>query len=237
MNIRILFDGKGLGKQYKTGWGFSCLIGENLLFDTGPDCRALSFNMAKLGIRPESLEAIVISHEHDDHSGGLWKLCGTASKARIFHCPRSGREFLSKIQKLKNAHSPVRKRLKIEEKVFSTGSMPGMHRGKPIVEQSLVLKGDGGLIVITGCAHPGLLFVVRHVKKLFPVLPVRALIGGFHLKDSSEQEIKRICLELKTEGIRRIVTGHCTGDKATRIFSKYFSPCFRAIKVGLCVNI
>jgi 7,8-dihydropterin-6-yl-methyl-4-(beta-D-ribofuranosyl)aminobenzene 5'-phosphate synthase len=72
--VNILSDNYSCRSDLETGWGFSCLIkgtGKTLLFDTGGSGAKLMRNMGKMGIAPEEVEAVILSHIHADHAGGL----------------------------------------------------------------------------------------------------------------------------------------------------------------------
>jgi len=70
--ITIVYDNEA-NASLKSGWGFSCLIEteEKILFDTGDSGEKLIYNLRQLNIQPESIDAVVISHNHWDHTGGL----------------------------------------------------------------------------------------------------------------------------------------------------------------------
>jgi 7,8-dihydropterin-6-yl-methyl-4-(beta-D-ribofuranosyl)aminobenzene 5'-phosphate synthase len=56
------------------GWGFSCLtqgLEQNILFDTGSNGESLQYNLKLMGLRAEDVQAVVLSHAHFDHTGGL----------------------------------------------------------------------------------------------------------------------------------------------------------------------
>ena len=78
MKITIVYDNCTVKAGLKTGWGFSSLIETDdappILFDTGADGTALLHNMKQLGIDPARIGAIVISHHHYDHTGGLFNI-------------------------------------------------------------------------------------------------------------------------------------------------------------------
>lgn len=71
MKVTVLYDNARLEKDLKTGWGFSALIDQDVMFDTGGDYAALLENMRELNIDPKEIKSVVLSHGHGDHTGGL----------------------------------------------------------------------------------------------------------------------------------------------------------------------
>ncbi len=80
-----------------------------------------------------------------------------------------------------------------------------------------VIESAQGLVVLTGCAHNGVLNMIAATHKAFPDQPIQAVIGGFHLHHEDEETVSRIGKALLEEGIQIIVTGHCTGDTPVEI--------------------
>jgi 7,8-dihydropterin-6-yl-methyl-4-(beta-D-ribofuranosyl)aminobenzene 5'-phosphate synthase len=155
MKITIVYDNEA-NPGLKSGWGFSCLIEtqERILFDTGDSGEKLIYNLKQLNIQPESIDAVVISHNHWDHTGGLKEFLKLNNNAKIFH-PES-----------------FSKSTEIFTGVHSTGAL-----GKLIKEQSLIVNAGKGNVVITGCAHPGLENIIEKSRKLGEIYGV---VGGFH---------------------------------------------------------
>lgn len=143
-------------KDLKSGWGFACLIEakEKILFDTGDSGENLIYNLRQLNIQPERIGAVVISHNHWDHTGGLEEFLKLNNGAKVFH-PKSFSD-------------PT----EIFQGVYSTGAL-----GTFIKEQSLVVNTEKGNIVITGCAHPGLGEIIEKATQLGKIYGV---LGGFH---------------------------------------------------------
>jgi len=176
MRITILYDSYKYKKlpELRTGWGFSCLIEtdeKNILFDTGWDGNILLNNMKYLGIDPEKIDIVVISHFHWDHCGGLPQILRIDKKIDVY-VPKYFSTHLKKEIKYRANLFEVLKSEEICEDVYTTGEL-----GKDIKEQSIILKTEKGLIVVTGCAHPSIgeiLNVASNYGKVF------GLIGGFH---------------------------------------------------------
>lgn len=83
-------------------------------------------------------------------------------------------------------------------------------------DQALWMNAKGtGPIVITGCAHAGLINTLLHVQKIGNFKQIHTLIGGTHLVDRTDQYFQQTVNELKKCGLKLISPCHCTGFKAT----------------------
>ena len=180
--------------QLKSGWGFSCLIEakEKILFDTGDSGENLIYNLRQLNIQPENIAAVVISHNHWDHAGGLKDFSKLNSNAKVFR-PKSFSE-------------PT----EISPGVHSTGAL-----GKLIKEQSLVVNTEKGNLVITGCAHPGLGKIIDKATQLGKIYGV---LGGFHGFSDLEKlrPIKLIAPCHCTQHIQQLRQSYPVGFKEIR---------------------
>lgn len=68
-------------------------------------------------------------------------------------------------------------------------------------EQSIVVKLDEGLAVFSSCSHCGPDVVMAEVHQFMPDQPIRALIGGFHLYDTPDEEVRALAGRMKNEGV------------------------------------
>ncbi len=230
MKITIIVDNNPYLRGLKTAWGFSALIErENirLLFDTGPSPEVLDYNMKKLGISQEKIRYIFLSHKHMDHIGGLEAALRKGQK--VFILP----SFPSSVKKLIKEKGGVPVEVKDEKEIlpnfYSSGPM-----GTWIKEQSLFIRTSGRLIVITGCAHPGVLNIARRGKKLGNIA---LLLGGFHLAWSHKSEVERIAEKLKKIGVKTVAPLHCSGEISRRVFSHFFGKNLIKGGIGFIFNI
>ena len=180
MKLSIVYDNEAK-VGFISDWGFSCVIESGdwkILFDTGASGKILIHNLQQLGLQKEDIEIIALSHKHWDHIGGL----SAVLHPDVAVCLPSSFPLGLKKYVAKNAARVVEvsEPKKIIPEVYTTGEV-----GIPVKEQSLVLetKGGEGVVVITGCAHPGLDAILEAAKvfgKLYGV------IGGFHGFDKLE---------------------------------------------------
>jgi len=90
-----------------------------------------------------------------------------------------------------------------------------------IGEQAVVLNAKGkGLVVLSGCAHRGIVNTVKHAQKMTGVEKVQAVIGGYHLIGVKPGIIQRTIADIKTIAPEYIVATHCTGFEAISAFAR-----------------
>ena len=81
-------------------------------------------------------------------------------------------------------------------------------------EQSLVFETEKGLVIFNSCSHAGAASIIEEVSATFPGQKVYAMLGGFHLYNKTEAEVRSFARKLEKADVERIFTGHCTGDVA-----------------------
>lgn len=88
-------------------------------------------------------------------------------------------------------------------------------------EQALFFKVKGkGLVVLSGCAHAGIVNTVRQAQKIAGTDRIHAIMGGFHLINAKPEIIQRTVTDIKAMKPDMIIPAHCTGFEATVAFSR-----------------
>lgn len=232
--ITILYDNLSFDPTLQSGWGFACMIEgleKTILFDSGGNGEILLSNMKRLGIAPKDVDFIVLSHEHKDHTGGLDSFLSEGSQARVFLPASFSLEIKGMVKSSGGDYVEVSQLVKICKDVYSTGEL-----GSLIREQGLVIKVSKGLIVITGCAHPGIVHMLEALKEEFRE-SFYLVLGGLHLFNLREDEIEGTIERLKEIGVLKLAPAHCSGDKARELIEKHYGEHFVKLGVGAKVMV
>ena len=234
VQITVVYDNNPGKMGLKADWGFSCIIwglDRTILFDTGQQPSILMSNMAKLGIDPKHVEVIMLSHEHYDHVGGLTGILDANPDVTVYLLKSFAQRYKKMVKSYGAQIVEVSDPLLISKNALSTGEL----RSPVINEQSLLILTDKGLIVITGCAHPGVVNIVERAKKLTKQ-QVLLLLGGFHLMSWDEVNIRKIISRLKELGVRYVGPGHCSGTSARKLFKEEYSKGYINCVVGRTIS-
>lgn len=78
-------------------------------------------------------------------------------------------------------------------------------------DMSLIIRTEKGLVLLSGCGHSGIINTIEHMKNNLQQQPLVAAIGGFHLFQNTDEQIKWTADQLKKSGIRYFMGAHCTG--------------------------
>ena len=234
LRIRVIFDNVRYNEQLKSAWGFSCIIegmSQVILFDTGSDGNILLSNLRKMGINLRDVDAVFLSHIHGDHTGGLSVFLQTNPSVIVYlpaSFPPSSRESITGSgSQFKTLEKPE----KLFDQVYTTGEL-----GFWIKEQSLVIDTPKGLVIVTGCAHPGIVQIVSRAKNWLRK-KVYLLVGGFHLEGQPQRELQRIADELNKLGVEKVAPSHCTGEAARKVFRDLWGQNFLESGVGAVIEL
>lgn len=224
-----VYDNYRTEPRLKTGWGFATVVktpNEIILFDTGGDSETLLFNMKEMEIAPGSIDTIFVSHIHADHAGGLEGFLEKNNHATVFipsSFPDSVRTMITdKGARFVDVSGPRQ----ICGFAFSTGELYG-----PPQEQSLIINTTNGLVVITGCAHSGIVSIVENVTQMFPEEKVYLALGGFHSPPIAAVKA------LRQLGVQNVAPSHCTGDRAIAAFQEQYGAHFIEYGVGRTIEV
>ena len=233
LKITILHDNNPSDPRLKTDWGFSALVeyhGETVLFDTGGDGRILLANMQVLGMDPARIQSVVLSHAHGDHTGGLIALLDGNRKPTVYLLPSFADAYKNQVMQLTQVSEVTHGQL-IADGISTTGEIQGN-----IPEQALLIRTENGLVIVTGCAHPGIVRIIERAVELTND-PVYLVLGGFHLGDKNKTDISAILADFRRLGVQNVAPCHCSGENAIAMFAAEYGQAFVQAGVGTVITL
>ena len=234
LSITIIYDNNPFKTELLTGWGYSCLIRgveKTILFDTGGDGAVLLANMKKLAIDPGEIDIAVLSHIHGDHVGGLERFLEVNHEVTVYLPQSFPTLFKDKLRSSRIKIREIHGSTKICKNVYSTGEC-----GPWIKEQSLIVRTERGGIVITGCAHPGIIKIIKEAKKIIHDEHVILTIGGFHLLNQSKKELGEMIYNFRELGVMHVGPCHCSGELARQMFFEEYQEYFIDVGAGKVIS-
>lgn len=266
MKLKVLVDNNTFINMYYLGEpAVSYYIEDEntkILFDTGYSNIFIE-NAKKMNIDLNKLDKIVISHGHDDHTGGLIHLLKNKTNIELITHPESlnykekdneyigssmNKQDLKKVCSLKLSKEP----LNISKNITYLGEIPqsnnfetrevigkcnidGKMINDTVIEDSaIVYKGNKGLFIITGCSHSGICNMLEYAKNVCNDNRIYGVIGGFHLFDVNER-LKKTINYLNENNIKLLYPCHCVSLKAKIELAKHLNT--NEVGVGLEINI
>jgi 7,8-dihydropterin-6-yl-methyl-4-(beta-D-ribofuranosyl)aminobenzene 5'-phosphate synthase len=235
MKFTILYNNYFYREGTKPDWGFSCLIEgaeKTILFDTGTHPGILLHNVDTLGVDLKKVEQIVISHNHQDHIGGLSAVLEKNHEVSVYLPVSFARDVVRSLKFKKAVVVSVDEPKEICPNVYTTGEM-----GLEIKEQSLIINTNMGLVIVTGCSHQGIVEILKWAKELFN-RPIYLVFGGFHLGQESIAEIDEIIGQFKEIGVEKCGATHCTGETgAFEMFKEAYGENYIPMGTGRILEI
>jgi len=231
MKITLIAEGSTKKDREALRWGISFLVG-NVLFDTFGRADIFEENVCRYKIDLSQVRHVVISHEDWDHIAGLENLLRERPKMKVFLCKKTGPVLKKIVRDSGGSLTLVDSPRRIAPGVFSLGQMRANTGRGILYEQAVVAKSREGFSVITGCAHPGIVRIVKRAIKIFGK-NISAVCGGFHMKDNTADQNREIIRQLHALGVKRVIPLHCTGAPAFRLFKRVFkNNCLRLKRGG-----
>jgi len=224
--ITIVYDNTAARPDLRTDWGFSALVdfhGQRVLFDVGSKPDIFLANLKQLGIEKTSIQSTIISHEQSSHTGGIYKVLPAGL---IYFLDSFSKRYPAADAvglEAKRSNAPTQ----LGPGIYSTGEIAG---SPP--EQALVIETSKGLVMLVSCAHPGIARMVETVEKQRNAKSIRMIVGGLHMYEQSEQQVRPVLAQLQKLNVQSVVLGHCTGDLAMRIFREAYGDRFAAAGAG-----
>lgn len=242
------------GLCYEHGLSFYIETNKHkLLLDTGCT-DAFIKNADKLGIDLKKVDTVVLSHGHYDHAGGILFFAEINPNAKIYMQETAGKDYYNLRDNQEKYIGIDKSILKlpqvvllngdcrIDEELYVFTDISGRKywpesnlllkekREDQFVqdifrhEQCLVVSEKQERVLLSGCAHNGVLNILEAYKERFDEMPDK-VISGFHMMKKSEYTLKEIetiedtARELKKLSTR-FYTGHCTGEPAFELMKK-----------------
>ncbi|OFY60259.1 MAG: hypothetical protein A2V50_00115 [Bacteroidetes bacterium RBG_19FT_COMBO_42_10] len=234
VTVSVIYDNYIHVDGLQADWGFSIMVeglDKTILFDTGTKPDVFASNFKKMGLNASKVDYLVISHEHGDHTEGIPAFLEMKKDIPVLIPYSFSDKFKKEMTGLGLEPLLVKEPARICENLYTSGEFDF-----EIAEQALVLDTRNGLVVMTGCSHPGIVKMLNKIKSDFNK-NIYMVFGGFHLLQKSDKEMNTIISEMKALGVVKCGATHCTGDKQIQMFKDSFGDNYFELGVGNTIVI
>ncbi|MBO0348265.1 MBL fold metallo-hydrolase [Phormidium pseudopriestleyi FRX01] len=261
--VTVLVENTASGRGLLGEHGVSYFIetaGSQILFDTGQGL-ALKHNAKQLEISFSDIDAVVLSHGHYDHAGGLMTVLENSYPRLFLHpsalnpkfsprgdigCPIQDPDILAqKSREVIWTETPT----EIVPGVYVTGTIPRVHPLEDtggqfwqdsqhnqvdviLDDQALFIETMEGVVVVLGCAHAGVINTLNYIATLTGEDKFYAVIGGMHLLNASADRLQATAETFRKYDLQLIGANHCTGMRAQVFLWQEFPLKCRSCSVG-----
>ncbi len=270
VRVTVLYDAFGAREDLQRDWGFAALVetgGKRILFDTGNNPDIFARNASALGVDLRTIDLVVISHRHGDHTAGLSYLLSVNPNVTVY-APVDGLfgDFGSRVPGTfyrREASLPAHFRYFDGQPPdqMATGSHWPAARTE-LVDSSREIA-PGVSVILTVSNKPGTLelrelsLAVRTARGLVLIVGcshpgietilaasahvaphVHMIVGGLHLVTTPDSEIVRVATALHDQWhVDRIAPGHCTGEPAFLALRRIFDAAYVYAGLGTTIEV
>ncbi len=267
--LTILYDAFGTDRAMTKDWGFSALVeiaGKRILFDTGDDSDIFAHNVKAKGVDLTTLDFVVLSHRHSDHTAGLNYVLSVNPGVKIY-APKEGfgifgsslpSSFYRKDESLPdemryyggkppeimkfgaawaNAHFElIDQTTEVAPGVTLIALTSDLPGTRELKELSMAVNTPDGLVLLVGCSHPGIERIVGAAAAINP--KIELITGGFHLVVATDETIGIVVTALKDKfKVENVAPGHCTGEPSFAALRKAFGNKYIYAGLGTTVSL
>ena len=268
--VTILYDAFGARQDLQRDWGFAALVetgGKRILFDTGNNADIFARNATALGVDLRTIDLVVISHRHGDHTAGLSYVLSVNPDVTVYAPAEGlGGVFGTRVPATfyrREASLPAHSRYfdgQPPDQVVMGTHWPGAHIE---LVDSIREVAPGVSVIPTVSNRPGTLelrelsLAVRTPQGLVLVVGcshpgietivaasarvtphVHMIVGGLHLVTTPDSEIARVATALHDQWhVDRIAPGHCTGEPAFLALRRTFDAAYVYAGLGTTIDV
>jgi len=269
--VTILYDafGKSGSAKLTQDWGYSALVeygGKRILFDTGNNPEIFANNVKALGVNLRTLDFVVISHRHADHTSGISYLLSVNPSVKIYtpdepfglfargvpnSCYRKDEDLPANMRYFNgnppetlaagspwsNAHfEPISVTTEVAPGIYLVPTISQTPGTLEMRELSMAIRSPKGLILIDGCSHAGIDKILEAATAVDK--HVHVLFGGLHWVKMPDADIARLTNSLHDQWkLDLIAPGHCTGEPAFEALKKSFGDHYIYAGLGTTVDL